>query len=223
MSLGVKISASIMSHPDRAYYSERLMWRLNSMPFHSVSLVFDDGRGEWSTGERALRSHTDSEWHVVIQDDAIISKNFYEQVVESIEKAPQRTLISFYIGTIRPAERKITASVRLVESNNASWILANDLLWGVGFAIPTEDIEPMLEYVSLGRKYRELPYDKRIGVYYKNNKRGVLYTYPSFVNHDYTIGSLLATSASYDKEPRVAHYYEMNKVEMNNKVVEINV
>ena len=213
----MRVSIAIMAHPDRAYQVEKLHAQLNRMDFYTVSTVFDNGGGEWNTGERSLRSRTDSDWHVVIQDDAIISSNFYEQVVEAITKAPYRTLISFYTGTVRPFPSKIKAAVEQAEQEHASWLHSNRLMWGVGFAIPAEHIEPML--TSIGRRHEV--YDQRITVYWARQPYGVLYTYPSICSHDYTIGSLIGND--YAHEPRVAHYYEPNLFKMNDRVVEIHI
>lgn len=212
----MKISVSIMSHPSRKESATALYKKVTNKGFYETSLTFDDGGGEWATGVRALKSHTDSDYVILLQDDAIISNEFYDNALQAILSAPEQSLLSFYTGTVRPYESAVKRAVKKAGDIGASYLSFPTLNWGVGFAIPTNDIEPMLEFVKNMRQ----PFDERIGRYYLLNKKTVYYTYPSLVDHNYKLGSLIGNDKSV--EPRKAHVYQPNKVyNWNKKVVAI--
>ena len=213
---GLKISVAIMAHPDRSFNAERLMRALHNQGFYTVSLCYDNGEGEWGNGVRSLKAHTDSDYHCVIQDDAILSEYFYDNVVKAINNLPTKGLISFYTGTVRPKAEKVQAALFNAKSISASWLEGPTLYWGVGLCIHTDDIDLMLKYV----KNIELPYDRRIGQYYQVRHIPVYYTIPSLVDHDYRLGSLMQND--YASEPRKARNYHSGEVyHWNNKSVKI--
>lgn len=205
----INISVAVMAHPNRSSYAESLYNELTRQRFYSVSLIYDDGSGEWETGKRSLLSHTDSDWHVVIQDDAIISRNFYQNVENAILHAPQKTLLSFYTGTVRPKADEVKRAIDDAIVKSASWIRGKDLYWGVCIALPTDQIDPVL--VSAANK--TCLYDRRVGWHYAKHSLPVYYTVPSLVNHNYTIGSLLGHDP---KSPRKAHWYRPGLVKVWN-------
>lgn len=212
----IKISIAVMAHPSRAAKAKVLYDKVTRMPFHSVSLVYDEMDNEWSNGKASLVSHTDSDWHVVIQDDAIISLNFYDNVKAAIENVPQQTLISFYTGRVRPKSMEVTRAVSAAESKDYSWLWAYTLMWGVGIAIPTNLIRDVIKDAET----KDFVYDRRIGWYFNKRRLPVYYTYPSIVDHDYKMGSLL--NNDYAELPRVAHVYEPRHIKSwNSKAVKI--
>lgn len=191
-----------MAHPKRTAEAEILYRKLAKQKFYSVSLVFDDENNEWKNGVKSLNAHTDSEWHIIIQDDAIIGTDFKENVESAITSLGQKTLLSFYTGTVRPFPTRVKLAVKRAEEMGASFLKCDRLLWGVCFAIPTEQIESMLDFV----KNKRLPFDERIGYYYNRTHKPVYYTYPSLSDHDYMMGSLIGNDR--DPEPRKAHKFE---------------
>ena len=212
----VKISVCVMASPSRAHIADKLYRKLTQMDFYETGLVFDDGSGEWQTGVNSLRCHTDSDWHIVIQDDAIISQNFYRNALKAIENIPDPTLLSFYTGTVKPFPSAVKKAIEKAGSINASYLSFGTLNWGVGIAIPTDDIEAVLDTVKNSR----LPYDERIGRYYLLNNKKVYYTYPSIVDHNYKIDSVVGKYKG--AEPRKAHRYEPEIIfGWNKRVVEI--
>jgi hypothetical protein len=214
--ISVKVSVAIMAHPDRSSEAIKLSKKLHKGKFHGVSLIFDDGQGEWETGVRALRAHVDSDWHIVIQDDAIISESFYTNVIKAIENVPEHTLLSFYTGTVRPFPSAVKRAVTKAMETSASYLSFPTLNWGVAYAIPTDTIEQVLLEVERSR----LPYDERIGRYYLKNGKKVYYTAKSIVDHNYKLGSLVGNDR--DSKPRKAHVYEPKEIfTWNKKVVEI--
>lgn len=209
----MKISIAIMAHPKRVLEAERLHKLIKTMPFSYVSLIFDSQNDEWKNGETCLYQSFGSDWHIVIQDDAIISPLFYENVVKAIENIPSESLISFYTGRVRPYSFQVNRAVHKADERGASWLSAGTLFWGVCIAIPTKHIEGVLRFAQNRRE----AYDSRIGRYFMQNKLPVYYAYPSIADHDYTLGSLIGNDRTV--EPRVAHRYEPGLITAWNKDV----
>jgi len=200
----MRISAAIMASPERKEHAEALYHKLKVMRFTSLVLIYDDGNGEWATGEAALRHFDGSATHhIVLQDDAVIGKHFYANVVKALTALPTQSLLSLYLGKSRPYADKVKMAFNIATITGSSFISTPALLWGVGFVIPVKDILSMLEYT---KQYRSSLYDTRIGLYYRDMGQPVYYSTTSLVDHNDSLPSLM----QHDKpntEPRVAHNF----------------
>jgi hypothetical protein len=197
----MRITITVMAHPKRKAQAEALALQLKQYPFMDVSITWDEVNEEWDTGKHAMwRGTGRGDWHVIIQDDAILTPHFYENVLGAINAMPERSLISLYTGTARPIPDRVKSAVD--KAPDGSWLRFHQLLWGVGIAIPTDQIEPMLEFVD----DVNLPYDNRIGEFYCRNGVTVYYTVPSLVDHDDDLDTLLEGHGRHvSPEPRRAH------------------
>ena len=211
----ISISITIMAHPKRRKQAEALHVQLAQYPFKQCHITWDPQTSEWHTGERAIRAgmNAGADWHIVLQDDAVLSGNFYENVANALTNAPDRVMVSLYTGTVRPLPTRVKAAVQ--KAPYGSYLRGFTLFWGVAVAIPTNHIEPMLEYCA-GRT--EL-YDSRLGIFYNRNRLQVLYTHPSLVNHNDDLGSLLDHGQT--KTPRVAINFINEPVTWRNVVTDI--
>lgn len=216
----MKISAAIMAVPARHKQAYELYKQLRKMPFEMVTIIEDavaDGThgSEWNNGKNALLWGVGrADWHVVIQDDAILSPGFYDNLVGAINNVPIKSLISLYTGTARPLGKRVQTAVDKVVDE--TWLSYWLLMWGVGIVIPSSHIEPMLEFVA----DRTEPYDTRIGIFYQRNRLPVYYTMPSLVNHDDDLGTVIP---GHGTEPgaRVAHRLATGPVRWNKQVINI--
>lgn len=211
-----QISIAIMAHPVRSKKAHILRARLKNMPFSSVKIVFDENNDEWSTGVRSWRSYDPiADWHIVIQDDAIISDYFYENVLKYLQNAPEQTAVSFYYGRTKPFARHTDSAYKKAMMVGAQWISCKTLLWGVCIAQPTSAIQSMLQYCD--QNHKSMLYDNRIGEYYRSKKQKVYYTMPSLCDHD-DEQSLVGHDV---KTARVAYSYSSLPVDkvINKKVV----
>lgn len=211
----MKITVTVMAHPKRKAAAEALYTQLAKMPFHQASITWDQKNSEWHTGKRALKAHLNGDWHIVLQDDAIITDNFYTDAVNALQAVPVKTLVSFYTGTVRPLPGRVASAVRRANEGGYSWLRGYLLFWGVGIAIPTDQILPMLEYIA-GRRE---PYDTRLGYFYIANRLPVLYSNPSLVDHDEDMGSLLEHGKW--PEPRRARNFISGPVIWTDKALDI--
>lgn len=214
------ISAAIMAVPSRHKQAYELYKQLRKMPFEWVTIVEDEiasgtHESEWQNGKNALLQGVGkADWHLVVQDDAILSPGFYDNLQAAISTVPQKTLISLYTGTSRPLGPRVKRAVDKVKDE--TWLSYWLLMWGVGILIPSSHIEPMLDFVS----DRSEPYDTRIGIFYQRNRLPVYYTMPSLVNHDDDLGTVIP---GHGTEPgaRVAHRFATGPVIFNKQVIPI--
>jgi hypothetical protein len=215
----VNISAAVMAHPKRKTEAEALWYKLTLYPFMEVVIIYDrlaagTHQDEWRNGKQAMLAGVDKgDWHVVIQDDAILTPNFYENIVGAIENVPTKSLISLYTGKPRPLGKRVETAVNKVKDE--SWLCYWLLMWGVGLLIPSSHIEPMIEFVN----DRSEPYDTRVGIFYQRNMLPVYYTMPSLVDHNDNLGSLLEHGKA--EGARVAHRLATGRITWNKQVINI--
>lgn len=215
----MNITASVMAHPKRKVHAEALATELRKYPFAEVTISYDGidshtHQDEWNNGKRAMLAGVfKGDWHVVIQDDAILTPNFYENLQGAIANVPIKTLISLYTGKPRPLGNRVRVAVDKVKDE--TWLSYWLLMWGVGLLIPTSHIPHLIEFVD----DRTEPYDTRIGIFYQRNRLPVYYTMPSLVDHNDHLGSLLEHGKA--EGARVAHMLATGLVSWNNLVIPI--
>lgn len=209
----MKISLAIMAHPKRTAAANALAYELGQYPFAAPQIIWDGIGEEWHTGKRALQYGIGiADWHVVIQDDAVLTPDFYRNIEKAIFALRQKTLISLYTGTARPLPGRVKAAVDAMP--DGSFLTFKQLLWGVGIVIPTDHIKPMLKFVE----DIELQYDNKIGEFYCRQGMPVYYTVPSLVDHNDDIDTLLDGHGRHiNEEPRKAHRLAGGLIEWTNK------
>ncbi len=136
-------------------------------------LFIDDGNhgAAWNHA-RVLEKFRGTDGHlVVLEDDAIVCKNFLENAKNWIERFPNR-LISFYLGTGRPPQWQPLIAELL--STDPEYIELNQLIHAVAYAIPCEMI-PKINGTqadfALGNAWR------------LKQHTPIIYTVPSLVDH----------------------------------------
>jgi len=210
----MNVSCTVMAHIKRVEEATDLYVKLMKMPFARVTISMDYDNDEWNNGRNAwVDAETFEDFHCVIQDDSIISDNFYENLETALRQAPANDILSLYTGTSRPFKNQVQKAVDKAKEENASWLKSNRLMWGVAIVMKTEHIEHMLKYVEKST----LPYDERIGSYFKHIGKQVYYCRPSIVNHR-DEQSLIKKVHNY---PRVAHEYSDDVLEFKGGVISI--
>lgn len=217
----MKISVTVMAVPARKLQAEYLKSILSLYPFSDVSITYDQNaagthESEWLNGRNSLLAGLGKgDWHVVIQDDAILTPNLYENIEGAIKNCPGgKALISLYTGKARPFPRRVTEAVK--RADKATWLRHYLLIWGVGIIIPTDHIKPMLDFVA---DWTE-PYDTRIGIFYSRNRLPVYYTMPCLVDHDDDLDTAIP---GHGTKPgaRVAHKLAAGLIAWNDQVIDI--
>lgn len=213
----ISISVSVMSHRKRKAQAQALAKQLKQYPFIDVSITWDTANEEWHTGKRAMqRGIGRGDWHLVVQDDAILTPYIYTNIQGCVNSVPTKAVISLYTGRVKPLPDRVTDAVR--KAGNGSWLNFYMLLWGVAILIPSDHIEPMLDFINEPR-YEDSPYDNRIGMFYQRNRLPIYYTVPSLVDHNDDLGTLLPGHAT--KAPRIAHRLATGPVVWNSHVIDI--
>lgn len=183
----MKLSASIMAHPDRAEHVDRLRRSLGLS--HGVTPVHWDDEGPpsgnadrvWRTARAAWLLHDPAaDWHLLIQDDASPVTDLLPALEKALEHAPQDAVVSAYLGQGRYVPSCWSEMAARADQKHASWVRTLKLMWGVGIALPTRDIHSMIEFAD--RRAR-VPDDMRVAGWAERNGREVWYTWPSLVDH----------------------------------------
>jgi len=180
----VKLSVSVMAHPVRRPLVEELLAQLGDVPvsWDSNPEPSPEPQRRWATGRRAFElADPQSDWHVVVQDDALVSENFREGLARALDHAPFGVIVSPYLGTKRPSQQSVQRAIQKAEKAGSSWTTMSGLNWGVAIAVPTVSIPHMLAWCD---EQTTMPYDTRIGRFYRDQLGWECwYTWPSLVDH----------------------------------------
>lgn len=173
-----------MAHPDRALDVERLREALE----YPARVAFDmegppsrDPERIWNTARRAWEMHDpNADWHLLLQDDAIVATNLLESLARGLEYVPRECIVSLYVGTGRPMAGAWRGVVDEANEVGASWIIGPRSLWGVGLLLPTHLIGEMITYAQT---QRGIPDDMRVGRWGQRSKLETWFTWPCLVSH----------------------------------------
>lgn len=200
-NLKKKLSISIMAHPKRVENFDYLQERLDGiaetpMAIDGWALKEGEGTGVWENCKRAWRMHDPAaEYHVVIQDDAIICDNFRTRAEKVIADSKEKECgaISFFFG------RRLLMGNMAKNGSRDGYVKTNGLHWGLAVCLPVKLIEPM---IAFGDKMNIPQDDARISTFLRKNKIPVYYPIPSLVDH--RIGESLVGDPG---KKRVAYKY----------------
>lgn len=180
----MKLSASVMAHPVRTDQVTELLSRLDrSTPVHydqegppsgNADRVWRNARGGWQLHD------PDADWHVLLQDDAVVCENFLKGLERALAFAPQDAVVSPYLGTGRNVAIRWEAMAGAAEKAGASWVRSLKLMWGVCIALPVPLIPEMIAYAD---RRHGVPDDMRVAGWAERTGREVWYTWPSLVDH----------------------------------------
>jgi hypothetical protein len=185
----VKISASIMAHPDRARMVAELAaglaagWGGRQVPVHFDPHGAPSGKGDrvWSVAREAWSMHDPgADFHVLVQDDAIPSPDMLPALEKALEHVPDYALVSPYLGQGRNVPRRWGKMADQADDQGASWICSYVLMWGVCLAVPVAMIPEMIAWCD---RKSGMPDDMRVGRWFQRQKIDTWYTWPSLVDH----------------------------------------
>lgn len=179
----MKLSAGIMAHPDRTAQVRELIMELGAVP-----IAWDDegppsGNGDrvWRNARRAWEMFDEAaDWHVLLQDDAVVCGDFLAGLSAALEHVPQDAVVSPYLGMGGMVPARWGAMAARADEVGASWVRANKLLWGVCIAVPTRLIPAMISDVD--RRHRVAD-DMRVSGWFERRGADCWYTWPSLVDH----------------------------------------
>lgn len=171
---GVKVSYAVVGHPKRAKQASELAYALDA------EVAMDNGRGSNANHDAAWMLYDPwAPWHVVIEDDAILTPGFLQQAAAALAAVPGDGAVSFYLGGGRPKPSEAPKAIRMAQHYNAHWVRAESSYWGVALALPTPYVLDMVGYVQRST----LPYDIRLSTWLRHKGLPCWHTVPSLVDH----------------------------------------
>jgi hypothetical protein len=161
-----------MAHPSRANYFGYLKEKLgNDIPFS-----IDTGFGLWNNRKMAeLMFDKDAEFHLVLQDDAIIGKDFINEAEKIL--TDENMAYSFYFGNRRNLRK--AADKGMIKGH----VISDWLNWGLAVCLPTK----MIPEIMRACDRMKMRYLKRKGI-------KIYYTMPSLIDHRAGEKSLIGDS-----------------------------
>lgn len=131
---------------------------------------------------KTLAGHN-TDWLLVVEDDAEPVPDFRNQVNQALAVAPA-PYVSLYLGTGYPRQwqQRYRETIAKSEADpDICWAITSGwMMHAVAIAIRTQLVPNLLKHLdnSIG-----VPIDKAIGQHARNTKQPVAYTLPSLVNH----------------------------------------
>lgn len=168
-----------MGYEGRSEFFPYLKEKLGDVPFLIDPLKGAEGHlGVWGNCRRAWLAHDPkADYHVVIQDDAIVCKDFKKRAEEFItkhHKDGENRVFNFYFGNKRALRDQA------VEGMKKGFTIKNRPSWGVAICMPTKLIKDMIEKCD---DYHNSQDDVRIGKYIVLRGLNIYYPLPSLIDH----------------------------------------
>lgn len=128
-----------------------------------------------------LKDFADTEWSLVLEDDAQPVDGFNQQAAMALDAAPA-PVVSFYLGRQRPPhwQNAIRNATEQADRTGTHFIVGTHLLHAVAVAIRTDHIDAMLAHARTSRR----PWDFAIAAWALQDGHTVAYTWPSLADHE---------------------------------------
>lgn len=180
----MKVSGSIMAHPDRADHVIELRAALD----RDVPVVWDnEGRPSgsadrvWRTARRAWEMFDPAaDFHVLIQDDAIPCADLLAGLEAALDHVPADALVSPYLGRGGMTPARWSMLAQRADRAGAAWVRTDRLMWGVCLVAPVAGLPEMIEWCDRRAGVTD---DMRVAGWFKRQRREVWYCWPSLVDH----------------------------------------
>lgn len=201
----MRLSATIMAHPERRLQVEGILARLD----RPVPVTWDKIHDRWDTGRRAMLAYDpECTHHVVIQDDVLVPRDLLAGLELALEHVPAGHPLCGYMGRVRPNAERVARMAAKAARQNASWVVMPEPLWGPLVCVPTSCIPEMIELcdglVGIGN------YDIRIGRYFQHKGIDIWFPWPSVVDHadgESLVVGRSATKRNGSRPTRIAHRF----------------
>jgi hypothetical protein len=164
------LSVCILHHPKRAHLLPYLKEKLGA----DVPVCIDKHNNLLVNSRRAWAGYDPgADFHLVLDDDAIIGSHFYERVNSILTST--ECAYSLYWGGLEASPVELLKGCKV-------WHV---IRWGVAIILPTKYITEMLEYTAtIQRMPENRAFDTRISMYCEYRHIPVYYPLPCFVDHN---------------------------------------
>lgn len=172
----MSLSVALMGHPKRQRFIDELTPQLPG-----AEVVLDRENDRWETGRRSLLAFDPAATHhLVVQDDAVLSRDLLPACEMVAEAAGERP-VALYTGKVRPHQNTVTPAYRRARRSGSPWLEMEGPWWGVAIIIPTAHIPDVVAWGDQASRIRN--YDRRIAAWYERAGIDCWYTVPSLVDH----------------------------------------
>jgi len=188
----LKLSISIISHPKRKQFLPYLHEKLGDCP---VSI--DEGWGLWENAKRAWKMYDPkADYHVVIQDDALVCKNFKQRALDVLERSEKvfqgrPHICNFYY------DQMLAPKATNKDSDGTEYIIRSRVHWAVAICFPVNLIDKMIDFCD---KLNVNGDDEKITLFLKSQGLKVYFPIPSLVDHRADIPSLAGTITNLERK-----------------------
>ena len=180
----MKLSASIMAHPDRAPYVDELrdalgrpvavFWDREGPANGNADRVWRTARGGWELAD------PDADFHLLLQDDAWPSHHLLTGLEVALAEVPPDAVVCPYLGKGGATPHRWRRMAADADRLGASWVVSSKLMWGVGIILPTARVPEMIDRAD---RMAGITDDMRVAGWAEKTKTDVWYTWPSLVDH----------------------------------------
>lgn len=166
----------IMASKKREQWAKELSEQLNNCPIALDPHPRFNIGNIWENCQRAWKMHDKTKkWAVVIQDDAILCKDFIKKAEKHLEKAEQLgCAVQFYVGNNPHYEEQFSENIK------NGYLVKDHLSWGVAIALKTEWIKDMIDF---GNSYGGWQDDIKIKYFLIKKQIPTYYPLPGLVDH----------------------------------------
>ncbi len=183
------VSFAVMAHPLRTQQMHALLGNLPLLTTWAHLADIDTPGDVWGTARRAWGQTGEADmrrdWHVVLQDDAILADDFVEAARAALSaRGSEDCVVSFF------------SFADSTKKTSGRWLeLTGNTLYAVALAMPVRLVRPMLDWtheheargertLGWGASPKTRHDDKRILDWAKAHKYSCYVTVPNIVDHD---------------------------------------
>lgn len=160
-----------MAHPKRTAWAKALAKQLGA------PIYFDTNNTVWDTCKGAWQLHGNEPYHLVVQDDAILCKDFKAEVTKLLTKTERLgAAYQLYYGNQKDSVIPLVRE----EAGTKGYVLRNQCAWGVAIMLPTHLINDMIRF---GNGYYAWQDDTKIKYFLKSRGIKTIFPIPCLVDH----------------------------------------
>jgi len=174
----IKLSISVMAHPARENNFAYLKEKLGDVPFSidQKNNLIENCKAAW------MLHDPESDFHVVIQDDAIVCNHFKERAEQFItEMEADRISKCLPIRGYNFFIRSEYSAAQMQTSEKQGYILEPRNRGGVAICLPTNKIKDMIKFYDTLLESHD---DERISLWIVKNEYQMCYPIPSLIDHN---------------------------------------
>jgi hypothetical protein len=208
----MKLSASVMAHPDRAPYVADLLAALGRpVPVHYDTEGPPSGNADrgWRTAHGAWVMYDPAaDFHLLLQDDALVCPDLLAGLAGALEHVPPDAVVCPYLGKGGATPHRWRRMAADADRAGASWVVSSKLMWGVGIILPVSRIGEM---IGVADRLTGITDDMRVAGWIEKTRTEVWYTWPSLIDHR----AVPSLTKHHAKDRRAERHHEGSALELD--------